>query len=93
MNYIDKIRHLFQPMLTCEQVNDFIMDYLDDRLSDDIKSRFEKHLHMCASCTPFLDQYQKTVELVAQDGQIEVPADLAEHTMLFLRQNLPDLKR
>ena len=92
MNLIDKIRHHFQPMLTCEQVNNFIMDYLEGRLSEDVKSRFEQHLQKCASCTPYLDQYIKTVELVAQDGQMEVPADLAEHTMSFLHQNLPDFK-
>ena len=92
MNLIAKIRNLFQPMLTCEQVNNFIMDYLEGRLTDDVRSKFEKHLQMCASCTPYLDQYQKTVDLVSQDGQIEVPADLAEHTMSFLRQTLPNFK-
>ncbi len=93
MKLLDKLRQRFQPMLTCEQVNDFLMDYLDGRLAEDVKSKFEKHLQMCASCTPFLEQYQKTVELVSQDGQIEVPADLAEHTMSFLRQNLPNFQK
>ena len=80
-------------MLTCEQVNDFIMDYLEGRLPADIKSKFETHLQMCASCTPYLDQYQKTVEMVSQDGQIEIPSDLAEHTMSFLRQHLPSFQK
>ena len=80
------------PMLSCEQVNGFIIDYLEDRLPADTKSKFDKHLEMCPGCTPFFDQYKQTVEIVAKDGQIEVPADLAEHTMSFLRENIPNFK-
>lgn len=93
MNLVDKIRNYFDPMLSCEQVNNFILDYLEDRLPKETHAKFEKHLKMCATCTPFLDQYKQTVEFVAVDGQIEVPADLAEHTMSFLRENLPSLNK
>ncbi len=80
-------------MLNCEQANSFIMDYLEDRLPAKTRAKFEMHLEKCAKCTPFLDQYKKTVELVAEDGQIEVPPDLAEHTITFLRDHLPDLQQ
>ena len=80
-------------MLSCEQANDFIMDYLEDRLPAKTRDKFETHLEKCARCTPFLDQYKKTIELVSQEGQIEVPPDLAEHTLAFLRENLPNLQQ
>ncbi|MFK7846502.1 MAG: zf-HC2 domain-containing protein, partial [Rhodothermales bacterium] len=47
-------------MLSCEQVNNFILDYLEDRLPQETHAKFEKHLKMCATCTPFLDQYKQT---------------------------------
>ncbi len=81
---------MFKPSLSCEQVNEFISDYLEDRLSADTKSKFEKHLEMCPGCSPFFEQYKQTVEMVAVDGKIEVPSDLAEHTMSFLRKNIPN---
>ncbi len=92
MNIISKIRHMFKPMLSCEQVNGFILDYLEGRLPDETKNKFESHLQMCAACTPYLEQYKQTVDIVAKDGKIDVPADLAEHTMSFLRENLPNIK-
>lgn len=80
-------------MMSCQEVNNFIMDYLDGKLSDETLDGFEKHLKMCPKCTPFLDQYKKTVDLVAEDGQIEVPSDLVEHTLVFLRDKLPELQK
>ncbi|MEM8485146.1 MAG: zf-HC2 domain-containing protein [Bacteroidota bacterium] len=93
MKLLHKIMHLFRPMMSCEEVNDFILDYLEGRLPRETKLKFEKHLEMCPCCVPFLDQYKQTVEMVATEGQIEVPADLAEHTLSFLREQLPSLQK
>lgn len=92
MNIFDKIRRHFRPMLSCEQANNFIMDYLEDRLPAKTRVQFRTHLEKCTKCASFLDQYEKTVELVAEDGLIEVPADLTEHTLTFLREKLPELQ-
>ena len=93
MNIFHKIRHLFRPMMSCEQVNEFILDYVEERLPNETKAKFDEHLKMCPCCVPFLEQYKQTVDMVATDGQIEVPADLAEHTLSFLREQLPSLQK
>ncbi len=86
MTLLKKIRHLFSRSLSCEEANAFIADYLEGRLDPTLRSRFEAHLHMCPACTPFLEQYKQTVELVRDDGQIDVPAGLIEHTLSFLNE-------
>jgi Putative zinc-finger len=87
MTLLDKFRNLFAPSLSCEQANAFIADYLDGRLDTSLRTRFDAHLHMCPSCQPFLEQYRKTIELVHEDGQIDVPSGLIEHTLNFLREH------
>ena len=52
--------------LTCEQVIDFLMDYLDGELHEDLRQRFETHLEVCTACKDYLDSYSKTVALGKQ---------------------------
>ena len=88
MNLFQIIKMKLRPSLTCQQVNEFIVDYLEDRLPHKTRIMFEKHLAMCPSCVPFFDQYNQTVELIREEGKIDIPPDLAEHTMAFLKQQL-----
>lgn len=95
MSFFDKIKNLFRPMpkLSCEQANGFIIDYLEGRLPEETRSKFDAHMKMCPCCTPFLEQYQTVVRLVAEDGKVEVPEDITEHTLKFLRANIPALEK
>lgn len=86
MTLFEKIRSLFSPGLSCEQANAFILDYVEGRMDPGLRARFEAHLGMCPSCAPFLDQYRQTMKLVHDEGQIEVPTGLTEHTLHFLRE-------
>ena len=89
MNLIQKIMGIFNPMLSCEEVNQFIMDYMDDNLPQSTKKKFEKHLENCNCCKGFFDQYNSTISLVNQQSQIEIPEDLSKLTLEFLRDHLP----
>ena len=89
MNLIQKIVSMFNPMLSCEQVNQFIIDYLDDNLPASTRKKFESHLHKCPNCSSFFDQYNDTVTLVNEEGQLEIPEDLAQFTRTFLQEHIP----
>lgn len=52
-----------RPYLTCRQVVDFIMAYLEGELDADARREFERHLHVCPSCVNYLASYRRTVEL------------------------------
>lgn len=88
MNLIQKIVSMFNPMLSCEQVNQFIIDYLEKNLPDSVQKKFEVHLQKCPNCRAYFEQYNETVTFVNQDGQIEIPPDLAKITLEFLQDHL-----
>lgn len=50
-------------MLTCAEVIDFVMAYLDRDLPEAQQAAFEKHLAVCPECLAFLKTYEATVRL------------------------------
>lgn len=72
--------------MTCREVLDFLMSYLDGELPPAERVRFDQHLAACAVCVQYLDSYRRTVELAKQslaDGPEEqgcqdVPEELVQ---------------
>jgi anti-sigma factor RsiW len=66
--------------MTCREILDFLMSYLDGELPPDEQRVFEGHLGECPACVAYLDTYRHTVRLVMQadepDPCAEVPEDL-----------------
>ena len=54
---------IHRPYITCRELIDFIMGYLEGTLPPEQKSDFERHLNVCPSCVAYLDGYRQTVEL------------------------------
>lgn len=52
-----------RPYISCREVLDFIMAYLDNELSADQRHDFERHLRVCPSCVNYLESYKQTVLL------------------------------
>ena len=68
-------------MLTCREILDFLMDYLDGSLSTAQRIVFEEHLAVCPTCVAYLHSYQQTVNLskaIAQEKAAEAPEDLVQ---------------
>ena len=86
MNIFAKIRSFVRPRpLSCQEVNRFIVDYLDGDLDDQTRLTFESHLRNCPSCGSFLDQYRATAQLIQDADEIEIPPAVIERTIEFLR--------
>ena len=49
--------------ITCQQLIDFIMGYLDNELPPDQRAEFDRHMAACPSCVDYLKTYEKTVLL------------------------------
>jgi anti-sigma factor RsiW len=49
------------PIVTCRELADFILDYVDGELDDEVRRRFERHLGLCPNCVRYLDAYKKTI--------------------------------
>jgi anti-sigma factor (TIGR02949 family) len=67
-----------RPYITCRQLVDFIMSYLDDELPTDQRAEFERHMAVCASCVDYLKTYEKTVLLAKTCADDPVPEDVPE---------------
>ena len=51
------------PYITCREVLDFVMAYVDDELDAKQRYEFERHLTVCRSCVNYLETYRATVKL------------------------------
>lgn len=47
--------------LVCRELVELVTDYLEGRLSDADRSRFEEHLGECDDCTAYVEQMRKTI--------------------------------
>ena len=49
--------------MTCKEMVDFLMDYLDGILSEPQRARFEEHLAECSDCVAYVATYQEAVRI------------------------------
>jgi anti-sigma factor RsiW len=49
--------------MTCRELVDFLMLYLDGELPKDQRERFEHHLSLCGECVTYMQTYIDTVRL------------------------------
>jgi anti-sigma factor RsiW len=71
--------------VVCQQAVELVTDYLESRLGDRARRRFEAHLAGCPHCTEYLAQMRKTINLT---GRLE-PEDLTPQ----MREEFTDLYR
>lgn len=55
--------------MTCKDVAEFLMRYVDHELEPGVRQAFEAHLRDCASCVRYLEQYQRTIALMRAAGE------------------------
>ena len=72
--------------LPCQELVELVTDYLENRLPDGTRLRFEAHLAACSGCRTYLEQMRQTIralgrlptesiEAVARDRLLEVFRD------------------
>lgn len=73
--------------MTCQEITEFLMAYLDGELSDDRRDVFEEHLGECPDCVNYLNSYRETIRLSRNtaDAPSEMPEDLVR-AILAARQ-------
>lgn len=63
------------PYITCREVLDFIMAYLEGELTPTERHEFERHLGVCPSCVNYLDSYKATIKIgKAAIQKLDAPA-------------------
>ncbi len=64
---------------TCQQLIDFLDDYVAGDLPPDRAEGFEYHLSRCPSCVAYVASYRETIRITQHLSQVEIediPADL-----------------
>ena len=76
--------------MTCREVVDFLMQYLDGELPAAQRMVFEGHLAECGCCRKFMDSYKRTVELAhdcpCKDPRGEKPPEELVRAILEARK-------
>ena len=67
--------------MTCRELVEFLMDYLDGQLSGPERMCFEEHLEECPDCVAYLATYRKAIRLgkeACTAGNDSIPTDVPE---------------
>lgn len=83
------------PEMTCRAALDFLLDYVEDRLSPQQKEILEAHLAICPDCQSYLASYRQTImlgkEALDQNPSIEelrsIPEELIKAILDARRQS------
>jgi anti-sigma factor RsiW len=67
--------------MTCRELVEFLMDYLDRLLSEPERMCFEKHLGECPDCVAYLATYREAIRLgkeACTADEDSIPTDVRE---------------
>lgn len=71
---------------SCKKMTDLILNYVTDRLHPNLRDEFERHLKICPDCVNFLHTYRKTVSKTQSLRAADIPANVRENVLAFLRR-------
>lgn len=60
--------------MKCEELLQYLSDYIDQELSDALTEEAQAHLATCQNCRVVLDSTQQTIFLFREQGKRTIPA-------------------
>jgi len=67
--------------MKCEQLLQYLSDYIDQNLDEELTAEAQEHLATCQNCRVVLDSTQQTIFLFREQGKRTIPAK--SRTRLF----------
>jgi anti-sigma factor RsiW len=71
-------------VISCHQLVEFCLDYIEGALPTDDQVGFRRHLAQCPDCVTFFETYRKTPELSREALSAEIPPSVRESVRSFL---------
>ena len=65
-------------VIDCKHVWNYISDFIDGALPEEIRVTVQKHLDHCEICSAILDSTRNVIILVADDRVFELPVGFSE---------------
>ncbi len=61
--------------ITCEELLQYLSDYIDNDLDEELTAVAQHHLASCHNCRVVLDSTQQTIFLFREQGKRTIPAE------------------
>jgi anti-sigma factor RsiW len=71
-------------VISCHQLIEFCLDYIDGALPQEEQVGFRRHLSQCPDCVTFFETYQKTPQLSREALSAQIPVSVRESVRSFL---------
>ena len=65
-------------MITCDEFFTEFGDYLENRVSPEVREQLELHLSQCRTCHVLYDSTRKTLKIVTESSSFDLPQDVSE---------------
>lgn len=65
-------------MITCDEFFAEFADYLENRVSPEVRKELELHLSQCRACHVLYDSTSKTVKIVTDSHSFELPQAVSD---------------
>jgi len=65
-------------MISCDEFLAEFGDYLEDRVSLEVRQQLELHLAQCRTCHVLYDSARKTLKIVTESSSFELPQNVSE---------------
>ena len=65
-------------MITCDEFFAEFGDYLENRVSPEVREELVLHLTQCRPCHVLYDSTLKTMQIVTESGSFELPPNVSE---------------
>jgi anti-sigma factor RsiW len=72
-------------MLTCQEMVELVTDYLEGRLDDAARQRFEAHVAECDACTLYIDQMRLTIRTLGHIPPESISPEAEEELLAAFR--------
>jgi anti-sigma factor RsiW len=72
-------------VISCQQLIEYCLDYIEGDLPDEEQVRFRRHLGQCPDCVTFFETYRRTPEVSRAVLRTSIPESVRQSVQAFLR--------
>lgn len=73
------------PEMPCRELVELVTDYIEDRLPDSDRIRFEAHLAACTACKTYVEQFRQTIRALGYLPQASLSKEATDTLLAAFR--------
>ena len=71
--------------LPCQELVELVTDYLENRLPDGTRARFEAHLAQCSGCRAYLEQMRQAIRTLGRIPTESIEPEARDRLLVVFR--------